>query len=784
MRIAAKRLKAEDRTALFKHIEPEFLKDFIAFTGTGSSFFRFFREIKKELLTPEELAKHTLYTDFEEQAYILQKLWSLYTEAAAEDGFSDAAQICEEPVHNDFFMRRFDNFIFLISGFLTKHEARTLKRISEDKNVCAFFHFQGEKTKNHTDLEKYLGIEIPKENSQGSPSIEIAETGSKLEEYELIIKKIFETNEKGIEYRRMAVILTDESMKSWFTENDPYNLFNVTSGSDGFSTEIYRTGGIIAKALEEAAGFDGAFLLETAEELACQPFIESLDPEGHLKKRLTEMKANGKLLVKEADISAFPKLRGIIRPFFANLTLTPVQAVYLLKNLSKDFIATKPDKQSAQHSALIKKELNRLSHIFDKINEPLPAHAALEHVLGIISGLSFHKSGGPVTVMGLLETRNMHYDAIFVPAMNADIFPPGSDKDLFLNTELRLSLGLPTFADREQLIKNYMSQIAAKSKFAYFSYISQDKSASARSPFLEEIIIKNRLTVQPRSSSGKVIFNTSGGKRFHEIEAFSPDKLIREKLKKTNLSASKLNDYIVCPFRFYMKHILYVYPPLESMKQIPPAEYGTILHNALNTVYSAALPQDAEKLHEKLESEFISSIERYDAFRLNPVEREQALSIAGRLRAFAESEIQRFADGWKPAASEEKFSMNLCGLKIAGKLDRRDVNGERIAVIDYKLKNLDEFKTFDPEKVKDIQMPLYALLYESASGRLPDEVLWYDMKKTFKPVKAFDHEYIDDFREFLKNLLSRVSSPELFWPKTENSGDCKYCDYQLICGRA
>ncbi len=786
MKQAAERLSTDEKLALFKRTDPDFMENFITFAETGSAFFRFFREIKGELITVEELAKHSLYTDYERQTHILYALWTAYAEILDENGLWDSSEMFDNPQFNQFFAERFTDYVFLVTGFLTRHEMRTLKMLAETCSVHLFFHFIGEKTINHKEIEETLNITVPDdEQALQSAGIEAAETGSRLEEYELIVEKIYETAAKGIDFKRMAVILPDEKMKAYFIEHDIYNLFNITAGTDGTYSEIYHTADIIRQAAEENMLSGGLIGIETMEKLAAQPFLKKITGFSSLAERLKDLITMKRLAVSLEETAGFSSVRKVLAPFFNGTHTTLPDAAKKLMDLAEIFLENSDDEREKQHGTLVIKELKRLRTVYAPVTDVFPMHTALKQLMGGLARIGFHRPGGEVTVMGLLETRNMHFDAVFIPNMNADVFPPSSDKDLFLNTEIRRNLRLPTFQDREHLIKNYMSQIIAKSKFAFISCISRDKGASYRSPFLEELIIKRRLIIRQYSSSGFRIFSTSEkGLKLHEVSSFRPDVGIGGKLKRRGISATMLNDYITCPYRFYAKYIIGLKPADRPEDSIPPYEYGKAVHSVLENIYSAGLPESAEELHSRIYSGFLEAMGRFDAYRTNPLEREQVQDLAERLYYFAVNEISRFEEGWRPKTEEDDLEAEINGMRLKGRLDRTDENSGRTAIIDYKLKTVKDFRDFKPEKIKDVQMPLYALLFMHKHGHLPDEILWYDIKKEFRTVKAFDVSCMDEFREFLDGLLNRIADPEQSYPRTDKQADCKYCDYSDLCGRS
>ena len=55
--------------------------------------------------------------------------------------------------------------------------------------------------------------------------------------------------------------------------------------------------------------------------------------------------------------------------------------------------------------------------------------------------------GGPVTVMGVLETRGSSYEGVIIPDFNESLIPKRSKKDLFLSSQIRSFASMQTRFD-------------------------------------------------------------------------------------------------------------------------------------------------------------------------------------------------------------------------------------------------------------------------------------------------------------------------------------------------
>ncbi len=154
-------------------------------------------------------------------------------------------------------------------------------------------------------------------------------------------------------------------------------------------------------------------------------------------------------------------------------------------------------------------------------------------------------------------------------------------------------------------------------------------------------------------------------------------------------SVTALNDYLACPFRFYLKNVLGCQSREPARKEWNLSDCGTIIHRVLekwgadpdtNTLAEAdAIDNCVQKILTDLILETFGP-QAPLAIRI------QAEAIKQRLKAFAEVQSQIFAEGWRIECVESKIEFPLGDLTIHGSIDRIDCHvssGER-RVIDYK----------------------------------------------------------------------------------------------------
>ena len=165
----------------------------------------------------------------------------------------------------------------------------------------------------------------------------------------------------------------------------------------------------------------------------------------------------------------------------------------------------------------------------------------------------------------------------------------------------------------------------------------------------------------------------------------------------TKMSVTQFSDYLSCPFRFYLKHVLRMEPFDASRDEMDARDFGSLIHDSLNALHEDATLRDSED--EAVIAAFLDeNIQTQTATRYG---REPTLPIViqlesarKRLKALASVQAAARADGWRVEHVEVSFPelpgsnvpVELNGVLISGRIDlieRNSRTGEH-RVIDYK----------------------------------------------------------------------------------------------------
>lgn len=155
------------------------------------------------------------------------------------------------------------------------------------------------------------------------------------------------------------------------------------------------------------------------------------------------------------------------------------------------------------------------------------------------------------------------------------------------------------------------------------------------------------------------------------------------------IRVTALRDYLQCPFRFYLRHVLRMEAVDPEKNELDALDFGTLCHAALEQIgVQPALRDstDAGELRTALWNEFDRAVRRRFGANLTLPLVVQCESARQRLAKAAEIQARERAAGWVIVAVEQPFELPLSGMLVRGKIDRieRHATTGAVRVLDYK----------------------------------------------------------------------------------------------------
>ncbi len=468
---------------------------------------------------------------------------------------------------------------------------------------------------------------------------------------------------------------------------------------------------------------------------------------------------------------------------------------------------------------------------------------------------------GGVQVLGLEESLEHPWEEIYFGGLVDGKFPQRLPQNIFLPEETLESMGIRTL-ERARLNAAYhfYRVILSASKVTLTYPENEGDKPVVPSPFLEELTplkkaglinrgieetsgIQFSLKIDESNSVpelakaiGIAADVTGLEKALHaDINGMSGIRSAIDSLPSASVPSAipqnkrefwvtELDDYISCPYDYYIKQVLRIQPLEEVTEDISPLARGSKVHGILKKFYDDAFgrrpitPENREEARTVLKKLADAAFDREaDTFRNR---REKELFLTVMAERFLDAEEESWKQGMRPEYLEQKIEhyrlilSNGDEVDISAKIDRIDVdkNGDFI-IVDYKT-GIYPLPKMNVEQ--DIfQLPVYAVMaQQSLKGgaghalplRKPIGLAYYDLKgKTgagARDVVLFNKDARDDqpsskpkaspksaedFKTILDQSMDKARKAVegilagKFFAEPQDETKCRYCPNEMMC---
>ncbi|MFY0686704.1 MAG: PD-(D/E)XK nuclease family protein [Cyclobacteriaceae bacterium] len=443
-------------------------------------------------------------------------------------------------------------------------------------------------------------------------------------------------------------------------------------------------------------------------------------------------------------------------------------------------------------------------------------------------------------VMGILETRNLDFDNVFILNMNEDAWPAPPRKGSFIPFNIRKAFGMPVHEHHDAIYAYLFYRLMQRAKNVWFYYnsVSEFNINGEISRLVQQMELESGLTINKRVLANPIELGT------HQPIEIKKDQIVFEKLDRfttefktqymSRLTPSALDTYLQCKLRFYFRYVEEMYEAEDIQEELDAMVFGNILHDTMEILYKQFCNKNKTDVVQPADFFFLTSgvegaineafIKHFQIKNIKKFKLEGRNVIAAEIIAKTARKILEFDQAYAPfriigleASTREGFSLDMpikwrdrkkvIGLK--GKIDRIDIRQGVVRVIDYKTgKDKKEFTSvasfIDPEDVgrnkAAFQVFFYAYLVQTGLKEDYDRIEpglfnsrdlfqkdfnWQLIQKEGReqtPINSFE-QFTDQFEDVLSQLLTEIWNPEHTFTQTEDLKKCGYCSYKEICGR-
>ena len=256
---------------------------------------------------------------------------------------------------------------------------------------------------------------------------------------------------------------------------------------------------------------------------------------------------------------------------------------------------------------------------------------------------------------------------------------------------------------------------------------------------------------------------------------------IEERVKNIVLSPSRLNDYLVCPRKFFYLKVLEI--DVEE-GDWDFANYGSIIHKLLENAVKTAKQTGKYPEIEEIKKDFQLGL---DNSRFTSPEMKEKFEKQG--NALIENYYPHFISIPISRIDDVEYTFNGVGVDkytITGKIDRIEKNADgTYELYDYKTGTpVSERKVAIGEDKENYynQLCFYKYAFEKATGKPVSKVgLIYVENHSKNVYKSLIKEDMDYIENLIKSVYEKINTLQFDPIKEDKNGACKNCAYKHLC---
>jgi hypothetical protein len=387
-----------------------------------------------------------------------------------------------------------------------------------------------------------------------------------------------------------------------------------------------------------------------------------------------------------------------------------------------------------------------------------------------------------IEMLGWLELPLDDAPLLIAVGFNEGAVPSSVNHDPFLPNRLRRRLKL---LDNERRLARDAYALSTLAATRDLMLIAGRRDGEGNPLYPSRL----QLTGEPAAVAGRILRffgGESGGSQAPNAHGESVGRtrfsfpVPKPKPPLTSLSVTAFRDYLTCPYRFYLKHVLGLRAIESEYLELDAPGFGTLAHDVLNELAQGPIASSTSE--EQIGRHLSDTLNRLAGMRFGseplPPVLVQVEQLRLRLAGLAKWQATRNFEGWRIMHTELSFEDAKVTLEvdgepffITGRIDRIDWHAETgmWQILDFKTSE----KGRSPEKTHrdgtgwiDLQLPLYRRLAASCGITGVVEMAYVVLPESAEVellAASWTNEELIEAEEKAREVV-RALRTETFWP--------------------
>ena len=613
---------------------------------------------------------------------------------------------------------------FIIQNIIEQNESNHIfwdidnTLISSEYNNSSFFIKSYLKNWNYYKTKKYELISDEYQKEKDISVIGSAKSVTQLKYIGSLIQGMSKEDQN-----KTAIVLSDESLLIPMLNSLPMITGNVNV-TMGYPIEYTATNSFFKSLFKLQYSKRKEFYYKDVVSILQNELLDSFFEKDNNILELLEK--NNLIYVSLKDLIELDKKNEKVYNLMFNPWKKPKEAIQncieLIKEIKKEI--KKGDKIHANliyHIENIFLELENYINFNDYIKSIKSLDTIYTELLKTCKSPFESSNYNGIQIMGMLETRLLNFDNIFIISMNEGILPKGKINNSYIPFEIKKKFGLNTHFEKDAIFSYHFFRLIKGARKIVITHNTEPdlKGGGEISRFIRQIDAEgiHKINFHTIISKKKIITTKQDYKK--------TDLVLNkfEEILEKGISASMLNLFLIDKSKFFERYILEIRD--KNIEEIAKANtLGNIVHDTIEELYTPLLNKNLSvkqliKIKKIIKKTVGKKIKKY--VNIKSIERGKNIIIANTavdyVKRLIERDIRLCKEGnkIKVLEVEKDFTNEIVSgekkVKIRGKIDRIDLINDEIRLIDYKTGKLIEKSKINIKTFEDIknEKGIYAL---------------------------------------------------------------------------